>query len=67
MADKIPRTYELRESTVKWIDKFADDNDVKKKDVVERAIRVYAIKLKRGEWKDPKWGGKVDKKFEKIE
>ncbi len=66
MGEKVNRTYGLKEGTVDWIDTFAEEHDVNKAEVVDRAIRVYAIKLKRGEWKDPKWGGVVDEKFKTI-
>lgn len=66
MSNKKNRTYSLRESTIEWIDEFSDENNVDKSDVVGRAVRVYAIKVKRGEWKDPKFEDAVDSKFGKI-
>lgn len=66
MVERLSRTYDLKEGTVEWIDKFAEEQDVDKREVVERALRVYAIKLKRDAWQDPKWGSKVDERFESI-
>lgn len=67
MVNRKSRTYDLKESTVDWIDKFARNHDTDKREVVERAIRVYAIKLKREDWNDPKWGGAVEEKFEELD
>lgn len=66
MANKKSRTYELKPSTVDWIDKFAKENDANKKDVVERAIRVYAAKMQKGDWRDPKFKSSIDKQFERL-
>lgn len=66
MVDKKPRTYELREDTINWIDEFSEENDADKRDVVERAIRVYAAKLAKDEWKDPKFKSSIDKQFSKL-
>jgi len=67
MVERKARTYNLRESTIGWVDEFAKENDADKREVVERAIRVYAIKMKRGDWTDSKWGGAVDKHFEELD
>lgn len=63
---RLPRTYRLRRSTVEWIDEFANENDADKREIVERAIRVYATKLSNEDWVDPKFRSKVDKEFERM-
>jgi hypothetical protein len=60
------RTYDLDEDTIDWIDEFAEENDARKKDVVNRAIKVYAYKVAKGEWSDPKFEDKLDRNFDKI-
>lgn len=66
MVETLYRTYGLQKQTVKWIDKFAEEHNVDKTEVVERAIRVYAIKTNRGDWTDPRFSDKVENKFEDL-
>jgi len=66
MGDKKHRTYTLQESTIDWIDNFAEEVGEDKSDIVERAVRVYAMKLKRGEWKDKKFQDSIEDGFERL-
>lgn len=50
---------------VDWIDEMADEQDMDKSEIVNRAVKVYAAKLASGDWKDPKISDPIDKKFEK--
>lgn len=66
MVEKKARTYRLRKDTIEWVNEFASENDVDKTDVVDRAIRVYAAKIAKGDWKDPKFQSAIDKRFEEL-
>ncbi len=58
------RTYEFEDSVVDWIDEFAEENDAKKSEVANRAIKFYAAKVQTGDWSDPKFKDKIDKQFD---
>lgn len=61
------RTYSLQEDTIDWVDAFAEENDTDKSKVVDRALRVYAAKLARGDWQDPKFKDTLDRRFRKLQ
>jgi hypothetical protein len=61
------RTYNLEAKTIDWVDKFAEEQNVSKSDVVNRAIKVYSVKLDRGEWEDDYWGrDDIEEEFEDL-
>jgi len=65
MTERDYRTYKLEERVIEWIDEFADENDSKKSEVVNRAVKVYAAKIASGEINDPRFSDRIDKKFRK--
>jgi hypothetical protein len=60
------RTYDLSEGAIKWIDSFAEEHSVEKSEVVERALRVYAVKLDENEWDDDYWKDEIQKEFDSL-
>jgi uncharacterized protein YndB with AHSA1/START domain len=61
------RTYNLESKTIDWVDKFAEEQNVSKSDVVNRAIKAYSVKLDRGEWEDDYWGrDDIEEEFEGL-
>lgn len=63
---KKERTYMVQASTVEWIDAKADEENVSKSEVVDRAVRYYATMLASDNgWNDDHWNDNVDDAFER--
>lgn len=60
------KTLRIDDEVDSWVDKFAEENNVARSDVVNRAVKVYAAKLAKGEWKDPKFKDQVDKTMDEL-
>ncbi len=60
------KTLRIDDEVDKWIDKFSDENNAHRSDVVNRAIKVYAAKLAKGEWKDPKFKDGIDETMDDL-
>ena len=54
-------TLRLDDETDEWLDDFSDENNSTRSDVVNRAVKVYAAKLARGDWQDPRFKDGIDK------
>lgn len=54
------KTLRIDDEVDKWLDKFSDENNAARSDIVNRAVKVYAAKLAKGEWKDPKFKDGID-------
>lgn len=60
------KTLRLDDEVDDWLDKFSDENSAHRSDVVNRAIKVYAAKLAKGEWKDPKFKDGIDETMDDL-
>lgn len=60
------KTLRIDEEVDDWLDKFSDEADVHRSDVVNRALKVYAAKTASGEWKDPKFRDRYDQAIEDL-
>jgi len=49
-----------------WLDKYSDENNSNRSDVVNRAVKVYAAKMANGEWTDSKFKDKIDQKMDNM-
>lgn len=63
---RITKTVRMDEDVDEWVDKFSDENDVSRSDVINRAIKVYAAKTASGKWNDPKFKDTYDDVMEKL-
>jgi hypothetical protein len=66
MSENIKRTYSFNPKVVDWIDSFAAENNVDKSFVANRGVKVYAAKISKNEWKDPRFQDTIDRKFEDL-
>jgi len=60
------KTLRLDDEVDKWLDQFSDENNSNRSDVVNRAVKVYAAKLAKGEWKDPRFKDSIDQRMENM-
>lgn len=60
------KTLRLEDDVDEWLDKFSDENGSNRSDVVNRAVKVYAAKLAKGEWKDPKFKDSIDQTMDEM-
>lgn len=59
-------TLRLDDEVDEWLDEFADENGSDRSEVTNRAIKVYAAKLAKGEWKDPKFKDSIDETMDEL-
>lgn len=60
------KTVRMDKEVDKWLDRFAEENNVYRSDVMNRAIKVYAAKMAKGEWKDPKFKDGIDETVDEM-
>lgn len=66
MSDKDRHTVMFEGPVWDWADEFSDEVGVSRSEVINRAVKVYAGKISRGEWKDNKYQDKYDREIEKL-
>ncbi len=66
MGEKNRHTIVLDDDAWDWAGKFAERTNQNRSDVIDRAVKVYAGKLARGEWTDPKYKDKYDKTIKEL-
>ena len=59
-------TLRLDEEVDEYLDKKSEEWDTNRSEIVNRALKVYAAKVAKGEWRDPKFSDKYDETMEKI-
>lgn len=59
-------TLRIDEEVDEWLNRFSDENNVSRSDVVNRAIKVYAAKLEKGDWNDPKFKDSIDQAMDDM-
>lgn len=60
------KTLRLDDEVDEWLDKFSRENNSNRSDVVNRAVKVYAAKMAKGEWVDPRFKDGIDEKVDEI-
>lgn len=60
------KSLRLDDEVDEWLDKFSDENESNRSDVVNRAVKVYAAKLAKGEWVDPKFRDQIDQTMDEM-
>jgi len=66
MSEKNRHTVMMEDTVWDWSDEFADEVGISRSKVINRAVKVYAGKMSRGEWKDRKYQDKYDKEIRDI-
>lgn len=59
-------TLRLDEEIDQYLDKKKQEWDTSRSEIVNRAVKVYAAKVAKGEWKDPKFQDKYDNTMEEL-
>lgn len=60
------KTLRLDDEVDQWLDKFADENNSNRSEVVNRAVKVYAAKMAKGEWNDPKFRDGIEETMDEM-
>lgn len=60
------KTLRLEDDIDEWLDKFSEDEQYNRSDVANRAIAVYATKMAKGEWTDPKFQDRIDEMMDDL-
>lgn len=66
MGNRQNKTFRTDEEVDDWLDRFTQGEAFTRSDVMNRAVKVYASKLASGDWQDPKFKDKFDKRFEEL-
>lgn len=66
MPSKNRHTVTMEDSVWEWADEFADETDNSTSEVINRAVKVYAGKMAKGEWRDQKMVDEYDQKIQSL-
>lgn len=66
MGESNRHTIMMDDDAWEWVAQFAEETGEHRSDVIERAVKVYAGKMASGEWVDPRYKDKYDKKIQEL-
>lgn len=66
MSGRETKTLRLEDEVDQYLDDKKEEWGASRSDIVNRAIKVYAAKMARGEWMDPKFKDKIDEEVEEM-